>query len=155
MCNRSCGADHGRNGSLCVGQANVTDSMETHTPRPRKAQIEDQNILWTERVARARPTAPVRRLSASQEPRLYARSEAAARSRVENSWEDQSHVTGSRDSDGTAFFGFPTTITQRAENLDDLEPELNRSDEEYERRAIAAFEDGDEDDQVGHDILGK
>ncbi|KAL8870738.1 MAG: hypothetical protein Q9174_003283 [Haloplaca sp. 1 TL-2023] len=124
--------------------------MERRTPQPRKTKIEDQSVPWTERVARARPTVPIRRLSAGQEP--HARSESAIQRRVESNWEGESHATGSKDSNGTELFGLPATITQRAENLHDFEPEPNRLDDDYERWAIAAPEGSDVDDRTDHEF---
>ncbi|KAL8719416.1 MAG: hypothetical protein Q9225_003581 [Loekoesia sp. 1 TL-2023] len=95
----------------------------TYTPqRGGSESMNDRQIPWTEQIARHRPRAPIRRLSASEEIRPFRNSARRQQSAFADGTPDEDYE---RRNEGSAkFFGFPAAVTQSAKMSDALELDL-------------------------------
>lgn len=89
-----------------------------HTPkRPKGKPIKDYQMPWTERIARSRAKAPVRRLSAGEERRTLHYASDVQEEKNGDEWERTRYPT--RHGHDLMLFGLPTTITQQSDALED------------------------------------
>lgn len=89
-----------------------------YTPqRGGPESMNDRQIPWTEQIAKHRPRAPIRRLSASEETRSFGNSAGRQQS---------AFADGTLEGyEGSAkLFGFPAAVTQSAKISDALELDL-------------------------------
>ncbi|KAL9587473.1 MAG: hypothetical protein Q9203_003497 [Teloschistes exilis] len=99
-------------------KACVAATEVVHTPkRPKGKPIKDYQMPWTERVARSRAKAPVRRLSAGEERRTLRYASDVQEEKYGDEWERTRYPT--RHGHDSMLFGFPTTITQQSDALED------------------------------------
>lgn len=89
------------------------DAIMAYTPQRGTAETDnEQPIPWTEQVARSRARAPIRRLSASDEPRAF-QSTAQREQRIfMDGLPDEGHPW--RGGNERGFFGLPSPVTQNA-----------------------------------------
>ncbi|KAL8724862.1 MAG: hypothetical protein Q9181_006643, partial [Wetmoreana brouardii] len=96
--------------NMTIGKAGTAAAETIYTPRRRGTKYtEDQQIPWTELVARSRAKAPVRRLSASEESRSFRSSINPPQGTFGEHWRSKRHLK--EGANAATFFGFPTIIT--------------------------------------------
>ncbi|KAL8937324.1 MAG: hypothetical protein Q9216_004482 [Gyalolechia sp. 2 TL-2023] len=97
--------------------------MATATYTPRRGDpksMNDQAIPWTEQIARHRPKAPTRRLSASEEIRPSRHHVRRQGSAVTDGWREKDRHKG--DDNSANFFGFSGTTKRPARMSDASSP---------------------------------
>ncbi|KAL8690475.1 MAG: hypothetical protein Q9218_004084 [Villophora microphyllina] len=119
-----------------------------HTPqRPKAKQRDDQQMPWTEQVARGRAKAPVRRLSAGEERRSLRNVSPVQQEELGDEWKKKLQSIGQGHT--PMRFGLPTSITQQVGLLEDGRPDRDR-DEGYVPWSAAApsFREEDNDNEL-------
>ncbi|KAL9579003.1 MAG: hypothetical protein Q9212_005358 [Teloschistes hypoglaucus] len=114
---------------------------------PQKAFVAATEVMpWTERIARSRAKAPVRRLSAGEERGTLRYASDVQQEKTGDEWERTCYPT--QHGQNTMLFGLPTTITQQSDALED-----GNVDEDWDQDYVPfsatapSFLDGDNDNK--------
>ncbi|KAL8697534.1 MAG: hypothetical protein Q9201_007081 [Fulgogasparrea decipioides] len=137
---------------MTSGKADAAAAETIYTPQRRGAKrTENQQIPWTERVARNCAKAPVRRLSASEKSRPFCSTISPPRGTFGEHWRSKHHLR--EGANAATFFGFPTTITPQPHMPGELDLDAFQSYTKYGHMAAESLGNDDYLDFGGSDTF--